>query len=270
MNVSKKNLDDGTSYADRDLHGRRSRKNIWISVAVMGSLLSLFLCWSWWRDHSYWVESRGMWELYFVVGPVLAISVFYTFLGNQRMFEHEEIEKAEIAALAAANKVGDQPDEDAKLIARRKFPSQMDTEGRPLLPQVAGLTFPRVILMTGATIAAVVTAPADEGTDQTLADTVENILAAPTIGWRRLFTGREAGLWLLSMWFFGAIITLCTLSFNLPHVQSGSPIFPDLLSAIDYPGLFVMTLFSVWQFLASLNVRRVGSVSLQGTVESAE
>lgn len=82
---------------------------------------------------------------------------------------------------------------------------------------------------------------------------------APT-GWRRLLTGWEAGLWLLSMWFFGAIITLGLLSFNLSSVRDGSPIFPYLMGGIGYPGLFLVTLFFVWRFLASLNARPVGSM----------
>ncbi len=110
MNKPKENMGDGMPDADRDQPSRRSRRIIWISVAVVGSLLSLFLSWPWSRDYSYWAESRTMWALYFVVGFVLAIYVFYTFFGNLRtLFEHDEIEKAEIAALAATDKAEDQP-----------------------------------------------------------------------------------------------------------------------------------------------------------------
>lgn len=77
---------------------------------------------------------------------------------------------------------------------------------------------------------------------------------APT-GWGRLLTGWEAGIWLLSMWFFGGIITLGLLSFNLETVQQGSALFPYLMAGIGYPGLLLVTLFFVWRFLSSLEAR---------------
>ncbi len=113
-----------------------------------------------------------------------------------------------------------------------------------------------------------------ENSDEALVGTMENAIITPTTGWRRLLTGWEAGLWLLSMWLFGAIITLGLLSFNLSDVQSGSPVFPYLMAAIGYPGLFLVTLLFVWRFLASLNARSVGVMTLRSDagplVEPAE
>lgn len=71
--------------------------------------------------------------------------------------------------------------------------------------------------------------------------------------WRWLLTGWEAGLWLLAMWAFGAIITLGLLSFNLSGVRDGSPMFPYLMAAIGYPGLFLVTLMFIRRFLGSLD-----------------
>lgn len=80
-------------------------------------------------------------------------------------------------------------------------------------------------------------------------------------GWKLALTGWEAGIWLLGMWIFGAIITLGLLSFNLSGVRAGSAFFPYLLAGIGYPGLFLVTLLFVWRFLRSLDARRVGTTA---------
>lgn len=74
-------------------------------------------------------------------------------------------------------------------------------------------------------------------------------------GWSRYLTGYETGLWLLGMWFFGAVITFGLLSFNLASVQAGNPTLPYLLASIGYPGLLLVTLLFVWRFLASMGAR---------------
>jgi len=80
------------------------------------------------------------------------------------------------------------------------------------------------------------------------------VAAAPT-RWSRLLTGWEAGLWLLAMWVFGAIITLGLLSFNLDTVRQGNATFPYLMGGVGYPGLLSVTLLFVWRFLSSLAAR---------------
>lgn len=77
----------------------------------------------------------------------------------------------------------------------------------------------------------------------------------PATGWSRYLTGYETGIWLLSMWIFGAIITLGLLSFNLPSVQAGDALLPYLLASIGYPGLLLVTLLFVSRFLSSLEAR---------------
>lgn len=98
--------------------------------------------------------------------------------------------------------------------------------------------------------------------------------SAQSTGWRRPLTGWEAGLWLLGMWVFGAVITLGLLSFNLSGVRGGSPLFPYLMAGIGYPGLLLVTLFFVWRFLSSLNARSAVPMSAQSgtplTPEPAE
>ena len=75
--------------------------------------------------------------------------------------------------------------------------------------------------------------------------------------WNRRLSGWEAGIWLLGLWVFGAIITLGLLSFNLARVQAGDPTLPYVLAGIGYPGLLLLTLFLVWRFLASLEARNI-------------
>lgn len=100
----------GVSGESQDSPNRRTRRIIWISVAILASALSFALSWPWWRDFSYWPESQTMWKIYFVTGFILAVYVFYAFFGKLRtLFEHDEIERAEIAARSAANTSGGQP-----------------------------------------------------------------------------------------------------------------------------------------------------------------
>lgn len=77
----------------------------------------------------------------------------------------------------------------------------------------------------------------------------------PVTGWGSYLTGFEAGMWLLALWVFGAVITLGLLSFNLPAVQAGNATLPYLLASIGYPGLLLVTLLFVWRFTASLGTR---------------
>lgn len=81
------------------------------------------------------------------------------------------------------------------------------------------------------------------------------IAARAATGWARYLSGYESGLWLLSMWFFGALITFGLLSFNLASVQAGDPTLPYLLASTGYPGLLLVTLLFVWRFLASMEAR---------------
>ncbi len=62
--------------------------------------------------------------------------------------------------------------EVAKLIAFMKYTSQMDTEGWPPVPKVAGLTFPHATPMPAAAVAAVITAPAESSQAADLDDAI--------------------------------------------------------------------------------------------------
>lgn len=78
----------------------------------------------------------------------------------------------------------------------------------------------------------------------------------PATRWGRPMSSFEAGIWLLMMWVFGAIVTLGLLSFNLPRVRvDGDPTLPYLLAGVGYSGLLLVTLLYVWRFLASMEAR---------------
>lgn len=84
-----------------------AQRIIRMSVAVVASGASLALSWPYWRDFSYWPESRAMWLIYFIIGFVLAIYVFHAFLGSLRtLFEHDRLERAERAAMPDGTAAG--------------------------------------------------------------------------------------------------------------------------------------------------------------------
>lgn len=63
-----------------------------ISLAILATVISVLLSWPFWRDFEYWPESHQMWWLYFALGSVLAIYVFYVFFGSLRtLFEHDAL-----------------------------------------------------------------------------------------------------------------------------------------------------------------------------------
>lgn len=88
-----------------------TQRTIRLSLAILGSVISLFLSWPFWRDFEYWPESRTMWLVYFLLGVVLAVYVFYVFLGNLRtLFEHDALERAS-QSVRANDSAANQEDE---------------------------------------------------------------------------------------------------------------------------------------------------------------
>ena len=82
-----------------------------LSLSVVASAAAMALSWPYFRSFGFWAESRGMWWLYFAAGFVLAVYVFYVFLGAlATLFAHDALEHAEAEAKAAADKAaGGQP-----------------------------------------------------------------------------------------------------------------------------------------------------------------
>src|SRR3546814_9818346 len=78
--------------------GMRTR-TIDLLLATVDSAAALGLSWPYWRDFSYWHESRVAWAAYFCGGFVLEVYVLHVFIVVVRtLFEHDEIEHAEAGA----------------------------------------------------------------------------------------------------------------------------------------------------------------------------
>lgn len=74
-----------------------------LTISILASVVSFLLSWPYFRDFEYWPESHMMWRVYFVVGFLLAVYVFYVLLRITRtLFEHDDLDRAENAAAAAA------------------------------------------------------------------------------------------------------------------------------------------------------------------------
>ena len=77
-----------------------------LSVSILASAAALLLSWPYWRDFEYWPESQAAWLIYFVSGFLLAVYVFYVFIGALRtLFEHDALDRAEAAAARAGRTV---------------------------------------------------------------------------------------------------------------------------------------------------------------------
>lgn len=110
MNVPEENRITEVPDLGRRGPSQKATRIIWLVIAVLASIASFFLAWPYSRDFSYWAESRTMWAIFFTVGFVLAVYVFHVFFGNMRtLFEHDAIERAELAAKAQAGDAEDRP-----------------------------------------------------------------------------------------------------------------------------------------------------------------
>lgn len=66
------------------------QRSIDLTLAVLASVVSVLLSLPYWRSLSYWAESPTAWWVYYTIGFVLAIYVFYVFFRALRtMFLHE-------------------------------------------------------------------------------------------------------------------------------------------------------------------------------------
>ncbi len=66
------------------------QRSIDLSISTLASLAAVGLSWPYWRSHSYFAESVAAWAVYFVLGFLLSIFVFYVFLRALRtLFTHD-------------------------------------------------------------------------------------------------------------------------------------------------------------------------------------
>lgn len=53
-----------------------------LALSVLACVVAFLLSWPFWRRFEYWPESQAAWWIYFALGFVLAVYVFYLFLGS--------------------------------------------------------------------------------------------------------------------------------------------------------------------------------------------
>ncbi len=72
-----------------------SRRNVIdLVLSVLACAGGFILSWPYWRDFSYWAESPAMWWVYFAVGYLMSVYVFYAFMGCLRtLFLHDSLVK---------------------------------------------------------------------------------------------------------------------------------------------------------------------------------
>lgn len=67
-----------------------------LAISVIACVVATLLSWPFWRDFEYWPESHLAWQIYFAVGFVLSVYVFYVFIGSLRLlFTHGEAESSD-------------------------------------------------------------------------------------------------------------------------------------------------------------------------------
>lgn len=65
----------------------------WV-LSALGSAAGFALSWPFWRDFEYFADSRDFWWVYFVVGYLMGVYVFYVFIACTRMlFLHDHLIK---------------------------------------------------------------------------------------------------------------------------------------------------------------------------------
>jgi hypothetical protein len=70
-----------------------------LTLSMLACVAAVLLSWPFWRNFEYWPESHLAWLAYFVTGFVLAVYVFYVFIGSLRiLFLHDTQEQATTTA----------------------------------------------------------------------------------------------------------------------------------------------------------------------------
>jgi len=76
-----------------------------LTLSVLACVAALLLSWPFWRGFEYWAESHVAWWIYFAAGFVLAVYVFYVFIGSLHiLFLHESQEDAAISTADGQNR----------------------------------------------------------------------------------------------------------------------------------------------------------------------
>ncbi len=77
------------------------------TFSVLASVAAFLLSWPFWRDFEYWAESHVAWWIYFALGFVLAVYVFYVFIGSLRILFLHDTQEAAAPSVADAGVLAD-------------------------------------------------------------------------------------------------------------------------------------------------------------------
>ena len=85
-----------------------SQRAIDLTLSVLASVAAFLLSWPFWRNFEFWAESHVAWWVYFVLGFVLAVYVFYVFIGSLHILFLHGAEEAVAKAAPDATATGKQ------------------------------------------------------------------------------------------------------------------------------------------------------------------
>lgn len=69
-----------------------NQRTIDFVLSVIATVAAMALSWPFWRDFHYWPVSQVAWWVYFGLGFVLSVYVFYVFLGAlHTLFAHDAL-----------------------------------------------------------------------------------------------------------------------------------------------------------------------------------
>lgn len=90
-----------------------SKRIIDWTLSVLASGVAFALSWPFWRNFEYWAESRTAWWIYFILGYLLSVYVFYVFIACTRMlFLHESLIKEGV--IKPGETLEEKPDQEDK------------------------------------------------------------------------------------------------------------------------------------------------------------
>lgn len=69
-----------------------------LTLSVVACIAAFFLSWPFWRRFEYAPESHLAWYIYFVLGFVLSVYIFFLFIGSLRILFLHDAQGREAAA----------------------------------------------------------------------------------------------------------------------------------------------------------------------------
>lgn len=77
------------------------QRRIDLVLSLLASVIAFGLSWPFWRDFEYWPESHVAWWIYYAIGFVLAVYVFYVFIGSLHILFLHDTQNASAPTVAA-------------------------------------------------------------------------------------------------------------------------------------------------------------------------